>query len=102
MDPDAGISTNVGLLNLPSIPKAQQRLAEQMAALRQKVGEQFAGLDAQLGMLTTQQEQQRQNLLEAIKFQAELHTGQPREAQARMDTDQPGYSRRPDASPLGG
>lgn len=84
VDPDAGISTDVGLLDLPSIPKAQQRLAEQMAALQQEVGEQFAGLTAQLGTLVTQQEQQRQDLLEAITSQADLQAGQLRQAQAEM------------------
>lgn len=38
VDPEAGISTDVGLLDLPSIPKAQQRLAEQMTALQQDFG----------------------------------------------------------------
>src|SRR5579885_2314187 len=37
VDPEAGISTDIGLLNLPSIPKAQQRLTEQMTALQQNV-----------------------------------------------------------------
>ncbi|HEU5375567.1 MAG TPA: hypothetical protein VFV38_09025 [Ktedonobacteraceae bacterium] len=87
VDPDAGISTDVGLLDLPNIPKAQQRLTEQMTALQQEVGERFAGLDAQLGTLTTQQEQQHQDLLKTIKFQADLHDGQLREAQAKMNME---------------
>jgi DNA repair exonuclease SbcCD ATPase subunit len=37
VDPEAGISTDVGLLDLPSIPKAQQRLTEQMTTLQQEV-----------------------------------------------------------------
>lgn len=85
VDPEAGISTDVGLLDLPSIPKAQQRLTEQMTALQQEAGEQFAELTEQLGTLATQQEQQRQDLLEAIKFQADLHAGELRQAQAEMD-----------------
>jgi len=51
LDPDAGIATDLGMLDLPSIPKQQQQLMEQMTALQQEVtgrltslGEQFRGL----------------------------------------------------------
>ena len=85
VDPEAGISTDVGLLDLPSIPKAQQRLTEQIAALQQEVGERFGELIEQLGTIAAQQEQQRQDLLDALKFQADLHAGELRQAQAEMD-----------------
>lgn len=84
VDPEAGISTDVGLLDLPSIPKAQQRLTEQMTALQQEVGEQFARLTAQLGTLVTHQEQQRRGLLETLQSQADLQAGLLRQAQEEM------------------
>ena len=37
IDPDAGIATDLGTLDLPSIPKQQQQVMEQMAALQQEV-----------------------------------------------------------------
>ncbi len=84
IDPDAGISTDVGLLDLPSIPKAQHRLAEQMVALQQEASEQFARLAEQLGTLAIQQERQRQDLLEEIKSQAGRQAGLLRQTQAEM------------------
>src|SRR5260370_12969873 len=47
LDPDAGIATDCGTLDLPSIPKQQQQLAAQMAALQQDVTGQLANLDWQ-------------------------------------------------------
>jgi len=44
VDPDAGIATDLGTLDLPSIPKQQQQLMEQMAALQQEVAGEFASL----------------------------------------------------------
>ncbi len=57
IDPEAGITTDLGLLDLPNIPRAQQHLAEQMATLQQDVGEQITALREQLGTLTSQHEQ---------------------------------------------
>src|SRR5258708_17901702 len=57
IDPDAGIATDLGTLDLPSIPKQQQQLAEQMAALQQEVTGQLANLDGQLRDLAGKQEQ---------------------------------------------
>ena len=57
LDPDAGIATDWGTLDLPSIPKQQQQLAEQMAALQQEVTGQLANLDGQLRDLAGKQEQ---------------------------------------------
>ncbi len=37
IDPDAGIATDLGTLDLPSIPKQQQQLMEQLTALQQDV-----------------------------------------------------------------
>jgi hypothetical protein len=47
LDPDAGIATDLGTLDLPSIPKQQQHLAEQMTALQQETTRQFATLSEQ-------------------------------------------------------
>ncbi len=44
IDPDAGIATDWGTLDLPSIPKQQQQLVEQMAVLQQDVTGQLASL----------------------------------------------------------
>src|SRR5712692_11562399 len=51
LDPDAGIATDLGTLDLPSIPKQQQQLLAQMTTLQQELtgrltslGEQFRGL----------------------------------------------------------
>ena len=57
VDPDAGIATDLGTLDLPSIPKRQQQLMEQMAALQQDVAGQLAGLGGQLRGLAGEQEQ---------------------------------------------
>ncbi len=57
VDPDAGIATELGTLDLPSIPKQQQQLAEHMTALQQEVTGQFANLDGQLRNLAGEQEQ---------------------------------------------
>jgi len=57
IDPDAGIATDLGTLDLPSIPKQQQQLAEQMAALQQEVTGQLANLDGQLRNLAGSLEQ---------------------------------------------
>ena len=57
VDPDAGIATDLGTLDLPSIPKRQQQLMEQMAALQQDVAGQLAGLGGQLRSLAGEQEQ---------------------------------------------
>ncbi len=57
IDPDAGIATDFGTLDLPSIPKQQQQLAEQMVALQQDVTEQLASLGKQFRELADEQEQ---------------------------------------------
>jgi chromosome segregation ATPase len=57
VDPDAGIATDLGTLDLPSIPKRQQQLMEQMTALQQEVTGQLASLDGQLRDLAGKQEQ---------------------------------------------
>jgi len=56
LDPDAGIATDLGMLDLPSIPKQQQQLMEQMTALQQDVAGQITGLGKQLHELTGKQE----------------------------------------------
>jgi chromosome segregation ATPase len=57
IDPDAGIATDLGTLDLPSIPRQQQQLMGQMAALQQEVTSQLAGLDGQLRDLAGKHEQ---------------------------------------------
>src|SRR5713226_6402571 len=57
LDPDAGIATDWGTLDLPSIPKQQQQLAEQMAALQQDVTGPLANLGKQFRELADEQEQ---------------------------------------------
>lgn len=56
IDPDAGIATDLGTLDLPSIPKQQQQLMTQMAILRQEVAGDLAGLSERLHSLTEQHE----------------------------------------------
>ncbi len=56
IDPDAGIATDLGTLDLPSIPKQQQQLLAQMAALQQEVAGQLASLGEQLHKLTGEHE----------------------------------------------
>ena len=48
LDPDAGIATDLGTLDLPSIPRQQQQLAQQMTALQQEVTGELASLGGQL------------------------------------------------------
>jgi hypothetical protein len=57
IDPDAGIATDLGTLDLPSIPKRQQQLMEQMTTLQQEVTGQLASLGGQLRDLAGKQEQ---------------------------------------------
>ncbi len=57
IDPDAGIATDWGTLDLPSIPKQQQQLAEHMTALQQETTRQFGALSEQLHDLAGDQEQ---------------------------------------------
>jgi len=57
IDPEAAIATELGTLDLPSIPKQQQQLAEQMAALQQDMTGQLANLDGQLRNLAGSLEQ---------------------------------------------
>ena len=57
IDPDAGIATDLGTLDLPSIPKRQQQLMEQMTTLQQEVTGQLASLDGQLRDLAGSLEQ---------------------------------------------
>jgi chromosome segregation ATPase len=57
IDPDAGIATDLGTLDLPSIPKQQQQLMGQMAAFQQEVAGELASLGGQLGDLTGKYEQ---------------------------------------------
>src|SRR5437870_5573844 len=56
IDPDAGIATDLGALDLPSIPKQQQLLLAQMTTLQQEVTGQLASLGKQLHELTGKQE----------------------------------------------
>jgi hypothetical protein len=56
VDPDAGIATDLGTLDLPSIPKQQQQLMEQMTALQQDVTGQFTSLGEQFRGLAGEQE----------------------------------------------
>jgi chromosome segregation ATPase len=57
VDPDAGIATDLGMLDLPSIPKQQQLLAEQMTAFQQEVTGQLASLGGQFRSLAGKHEQ---------------------------------------------
>lgn len=57
IDPDAGIATDLGMLDLPSIPKQQQQLIEQMAALQQEVTGELASLGGQFRDLAGSLEQ---------------------------------------------
>jgi chromosome segregation ATPase len=57
IDPDAGIATDLGTLDLPSIPRQQQHLMGQMAALQQEVTGQLASQDGQLRDLAGKHEQ---------------------------------------------
>jgi len=69
IDPDAGIATDLGMLDLPSIPKQQQRLAEQMTVLQQEMTRQVAALvgqqEHQYQALTRRDEEQQQFLQQA-------------------------------------
>ncbi len=56
IDPDAGIATDLGTLDLPSIPKQQQQLLAQMTMLQQEVAGQLASLGEQLHELAGKQE----------------------------------------------
>jgi len=56
LDPDAGIATDLGTLDLPSIPKQQQHLAEQMTTLRLETTRQIAALSEQFRGLTGEHE----------------------------------------------
>ena len=56
LDPDAGIATDFGTLDLPSIPKQQQQLLEQMTALKRDVADQLASLGEQFRGLSGEQE----------------------------------------------
>jgi chromosome segregation ATPase len=57
VDPDAGIATDLGMLDLPSIPRQQQLLAGQMTALQQEVTGQLEGLGGHLRDLAGEHEQ---------------------------------------------
>lgn len=57
IDPDAGIATDLGTLDLPSIPKQQQQLMAQMTTLRQEVAGELAHLGEQLQSLVGKHEQ---------------------------------------------
>src|SRR6266487_5196228 len=57
IDPDAGIATDLGTLDLPSIPKQQQQLMEQMATLKLEVTGQLASLGRHLRDLAEKHEQ---------------------------------------------
>src|SRR6266566_7797852 len=57
IDPDAGIATDLGTLDLPSIPKQQQQLMEQITMLRQEVTGELASLGGQLRDLAEKHEQ---------------------------------------------
>jgi hypothetical protein len=56
LDPDAGIATDLGMLDLPSIPKQQQQLLAQMTALQQEVAGRLASLGEQFRSLAGEQE----------------------------------------------
>jgi len=56
LDPDAGIATDLGTLDLPSIPKQQQHLAEQMTALQLETTRQMVTLSEQFRGLTGEHE----------------------------------------------
>lgn len=56
IDPDAGIATDLGTLDLPSIPKQQQQLMEQMTALKLDMVGQLMGLVKQFREVADVQE----------------------------------------------
>jgi len=56
IDPEAAIATELGTLDLPSIPKQQQQLAEQMTALQQETARQVTTLGEQIHGLVGEQE----------------------------------------------
>jgi DNA repair exonuclease SbcCD ATPase subunit len=57
IDPDAGIATDLGTLDLPSIPKQQQQLMGQMAALKLEMTGELASLGGHLRDLAGKHEQ---------------------------------------------
>ena len=57
IDPDAGIATDLGTLDLPSIPKQQQQLMEQITMLQQEVAGELVSLGGQLRDLAEKHEQ---------------------------------------------
>src|SRR2546422_7954125 len=57
IDPDAGIATDWGTLDLPSIPKQQQQLMEQITMLQQEVAGELVSLGGQLRDLAEKHEQ---------------------------------------------
>lgn len=57
IDPDAGIATDLGTLDLPSIPKQQQQVMEQMAALQGEVTRELTSLRGHFHDLAEQHEQ---------------------------------------------
>lgn len=56
IDPEAGIATDLGTLDLPSIPKQQEQLLKQMAALRQEMTGEVATLGGHFGDLAGKHE----------------------------------------------
>ncbi len=83
IDPDAGIATDLGTLDLPSIPKQQQLLLTQMTTLQQEVTGQLASLGKQLHELAGRQE----HFAEETR-QAWLVTQQQYQALAHRDEEQ--------------
>ncbi len=57
IDPEAAIATELGTLDLPSIPKQQQQFTEQMTTLQQDMTGQLANLGGQLRNLAGSLEQ---------------------------------------------
>lgn len=56
IDPEAGIATDLGTLDLPSIPKQQQQVMDQMTMLQQEVTSELATLGGRLRELADKHE----------------------------------------------
>ena len=84
IDPDAGIATDLGTLDLPSIPKQQQQVMEQMAALQQEVTGELANLGGQLHDLAGSLEQ----LAEQTRQTWQVHQQQYQQLAHRDDEQQ--------------
>ena len=92
IDPDAGIATDLGTLDLPSIPKQQQQLMEQMAALKLEVTGELASLGRHLRDLAEKHEQFAEETRQTLQvhqqqYQALTHRDDERQQQLQRVRD---------------